>query len=66
MRPVLATETAVELEPGDVLFFTRGCSRGSGRNRTADTKFSLVFTYHAADNGPLPGTRSASLPDRAI
>ena len=64
--PVLATETAVELEPGDVLFFHARLFHAAGRNRTADTKFSLVFTYHAADNRPLPGTRSASLPDVLI
>ena len=32
------------------------------RTARRETKFSLVFTYHAADNRPLPGTRSASLP----
>ena len=34
-----------------------------GRNAGRDTKFSVVFTYHDAANRPLPGTRSASLPD---
>jgi phytanoyl-CoA hydroxylase len=60
--PLLATETAVELKPGDVLFFHARLFHAAGRNRTADTKYSLVFTYGAADNRPLPGTRSASLP----
>ena len=64
--PLLATEAAVELEPGDVLFFHARLFHAAGRNRTADTKYSLVFTYHAADNRPLPGTRSASLPDVLI
>ena len=35
----------------------------AGNNQTAETKFSVVFTYRAADNRPLPGSRSASLPD---
>ena len=34
----------------------------AGNNQSTDTKFSVVFTYHASDNRPLPGTRSAALP----
>ena len=33
---------------------------------TDAVKLSLVFTYHAADNHPLPGTRSASVPSVAV
>lgn len=62
-RALLATQTAVELDPGDVLFFHSGLFHAAGQNRTAETKFSVVYTYHAADNRPLPGTRSASRPD---
>ena len=29
-------------------------------NATEAIKFSLVFTYHAADNRPLSGSRSAA------
>jgi len=61
-QPLLQTQTAVELEPGDALFFHCRLFHAAGRNRTAATKFSLVFTYHAADNPPLSGTRSAALP----
>lgn len=50
------------LEPGDVVFFHCRTFHAAGANRTDATKFSLVFTYHAADNAPLPGTRSAGLP----
>jgi phytanoyl-CoA hydroxylase len=58
------TERAVraELSPGDVLFFHCRLLHAAGWNRTAETKLSAVFTYHASDNHPLPGTRSASLP----
>ena len=35
-------------------------------NSTNEVKLSLVFTYHAADNEPLPGTRSASMPPIAV
>ena len=61
-QALLRAQTAVELEPGDVLFFHCRLFHAAGRNQSADTKFSLVFTYHAADNCPLPGTRSASMP----
>lgn len=50
------------LEPGDVLFFHCRTLHRAGANHTDATKFSLVFTYHTADNPPLPATRSASLP----
>ncbi|MGH8617160.1 MAG: phytanoyl-CoA dioxygenase family protein [Burkholderiales bacterium] len=62
-QPLLKTQVAVELDAGDVLFFHCRLLHAAGDNRTAETKFSAVFTYHAADNPPLPGTRSAALPD---
>lgn len=60
---LITTAVNVALEPGDVLFFHCRLFHAAGANRTAETKYSLVFTYHAADNPPLPGTRSASLPE---
>jgi phytanoyl-CoA hydroxylase len=62
-QPLLRTQVAVELEPGDVLFFHCRLLHAAGDNKTSQTKFSLVFTYRAADNQPLAGTRSAALPD---
>ena len=62
-RALLATEVAVELEPGDVLFFHARLFHAAGHNRTRETKLSVVLTYHAADNHPLAGTRSAAVPD---
>ena len=62
-RSLLVSEVAVELDPGDVLFFHCRLFHAAGRNTTEQTKFSVVFTYHAADNRPVAGTRSASLPD---
>jgi phytanoyl-CoA hydroxylase len=61
--PLLAARVAVELDPGDVLFFHCRLFHAAGHNQTAETKFSVVHTYHARDNRPRPGTRSASLPD---
>ncbi len=65
-REVLSAKVAAELDEGDVLFFHCRLLHEAGRNLTALTKFAAVFTYHAADNRPLPGTRSASLPEIAL
>ena len=62
-RALLGTEVAAELDAGDVLFFHCRLFHAAGDNRTPSTKYSLVYTYHAAGNRPLPGTRSAGLPD---
>jgi phytanoyl-CoA hydroxylase len=62
-RAILATQLAVELEPGDVLFFDARLFHAAGHNRTGETKLSVVFTYHATDNRALTGTRSASIAD---
>jgi phytanoyl-CoA hydroxylase len=56
----------VELEPGDVLFFHCRLFHAAGANRTAEVKLSLVSTYHAEDNHPIPGTRSAKYPALAL
>jgi phytanoyl-CoA hydroxylase len=61
-RALIDRQVTPLLEPGDVLFFHCRTLHAASANRTPETKFSLVFTYHAADNRPLPGTRSASLP----
>ena len=62
-RSILQAKVAAELDQGDVLFFHCRLLHAAGQNRTDITKFASVFTYHAADNRPLPGTRSASVPD---
>lgn len=62
-RELLRTQIAAELHAGDVLFFHCRLFHAAGHNQTAETKLSVVHTYHAADNHPLPGTRSAALPD---
>ena len=65
-RAVLQTQVSVELQPGDVLFFHCRLFHAAGSNQTDQTKLSVVYTYHAPDNRPLPGTRSASLPEIAL
>ena len=62
-KPLIRAQRRVELDTGDVLFFHCRLFHAAGHNQTADTKFSLVFTYRATDNPPRVGTRSASLPD---
>jgi len=62
-RDLLRTQIAAELHAGDVLFFHCRLFHAAGHNQTTETKLSVVHTYHAADNHPLPGTRSAALPD---
>lgn len=62
-RQILQEKIAAELDEGDVLFFHCRLLHAAGRNRTALTKFAAVYTFHAADNRPVPGTRSASLPE---
>jgi len=63
---LIATRLTPVLEPGDAVFFHCRTMHAAGNNRTDEIKLSLVFTYHAADNHPLAGTRSASLPSVRI
>ena len=69
LRPDLAENQAlidqavtVELDAGDVLLFSSRLFHAAGRNDSERVKLSVVFTYHAADNRPIPGTRSAEYP----
>jgi phytanoyl-CoA hydroxylase len=52
-----------ELAENQALFFHCRLFHAAGHNQTAETKLSVVHTYHAANNRPLAGTRSATLPD---
>jgi len=65
-QALLAQAIPVPLMAGDVLLFSSNLFHAAGRNRTDQTKYSMVFTYRAADNPPLPDTRSASLPELSI
>lgn len=65
-QPLIATHVTAELNAGDVLFFHCRTLHAAGRNQTDTTKFSVVFTYHAADNHPLANTRSADAPEIAL
>ena len=69
LRPELPANAAlirearhIELAPGDVLFFHCRAFHAAGRNQSDAIKLSCVFTYHDADNLPIPGTRSDQYP----
>ena len=60
---LLSKATVVELEPGDMLFFHSRTLHAAGQNETDTIKRSLVYTYRAEDNHPIPETRSAIYED---
>lgn len=61
-QKLIATGVSPALEPGDVVLFHCRTFHAARSNRTDLPKWSLVFTYSAADDRPIAGTRSASLP----
>ena len=61
-QALIRRAATVELGPGDVLFFHCRVFHAAGMNLTDEIKHSAVFTYHSADNRPIPETRSALLP----
>jgi phytanoyl-CoA hydroxylase len=65
-QTLLKTAVDVELEAGDVLFFHCRTFHAAGANKSDKPKYSLVFSYHAADNLPIPETRSARLDSVSI
>ena len=54
------------LQAGDVVFFHCRTFHAAGMNQTAGVKLSPVFTYHSADNLPIPGTGSSIYPSIAL
>lgn len=62
-QDLLANAVSVNLSPGDVLLFHSHLLHAAGNNRSDAVKHSLVFTYRAADNPPLPDSRSCRLSD---
>lgn len=62
-RELIERAQVVEMQAGDMLFFHSRTFHAAGQNRTSQVKRSLVYTYRAADNAPIPETRSANYPD---
>jgi phytanoyl-CoA hydroxylase len=60
---LLDREVSFIIEPGDVIFFHSLTFHAAGRNRSSQARKSVLFTYRATDNSPLPGTRSAAYPE---
>jgi phytanoyl-CoA hydroxylase len=58
-RQWIARKVRYDLRKGDVVLFHCALLHRAGPNRTQRPKLSLVYTVKAADNAPLPGTRSA-------
>lgn len=54
------------LQSGDVVFFHCRTFHAAGMNTTDRVKLSPVFTYHSADNLPIPGTGSSVYPSIAL
>jgi len=65
-QPLLDKRVPLELEAGDVLFFHCRLLHAATRNYEQQTKLAAVFTFRRPDDTPIPGTRSASLPDVEI
>ena len=61
-QPMIERAEAVNLKPGDLLLFHCRLFHAAGQNQSEQVKLSPVLTYHAADNQPIPGTRSERLP----
>ena len=62
-QALLDREVTIDLDPGDAVLFHSLTFHGAPRNRTKQERRSLLFTYHATQNLPMPGTRSASMPE---
>ena len=60
---LLAKAVPVELAAGDMLFFHSRTLHAAGQNDSSVIKRSLVYTYRAEDNQPIPETRSAVYED---
>lgn len=54
------------LNKGDLLLTHSNLFQAAGRNTTNNTMYCMVFTYRAADNPPVRGSRSASVMEIAL
>jgi phytanoyl-CoA hydroxylase len=65
-RELIDRQVLAELDAGDVLFFHCRTFHAASRNHSGEPKFSVVLTYRPADDPPIPGSRSTSLPELLI
>ena len=65
-QDLLKNARQITLNAGDALFFHCRLFHGANENKSSQTKFSLVLTYHTDDNRPIEGTRSTTQPELPI
>jgi len=65
-RSLIESAQVVNLNAGDLLLFHCRLFHAAGQNQSQQVKLSPVFTYHAENNLPIPGTRSERLPSIAL
>lgn len=65
-QALIDSAVQLELQAGDALFFHCKLFHAADANTTKQVKLSTVLTYHAQDNQPIPGTRSAQYPSIAM
>ena len=58
----LSLAEQVDLQAGDCLLFSAHCFHAAGANRTKQSKYSLVFTYHSEGTHSITGSKSSELP----
>ena len=59
-RELIEKRVSFRLSPGDVVLFHAKTLHRADFNRSDRTKFSFVYTVRAADNPPIPATRSSA------
>lgn len=62
-RDLLASAASAEMEAGDTFFFDCRIFHSATRNRSKEARKSVIFTYRSAENTPVAGSRSASMPE---
>lgn len=64
--PLIKRAVTAPLSPGDIVLFHAKTFHAAGNNRTEQTKYSAVFTFHNEAVHPVPITRSAHAPEVLI
>jgi phytanoyl-CoA hydroxylase len=57
-QELVRNQAFLEMEAGDVAIFHCRIFHAASRNRGAEARKSVIFTYRSSDNPPIPGTRS--------
>lgn len=57
-QELIRRQIFLEMDAGDVAIFHCRTFHAASRNRGAEARKSVIFTYRSSDNLPIPGTRS--------